>query len=104
MRFPRTAWGAWMLLIGSMASLLAFAQTPSTEPGKIAEPGRGAQGQAVHQEVLKRTFPQDSLSRRIGRGLSKETGPAAPANIRITEEGIRVPPCFEESRDGLACK
>lgn len=68
--------------------LAAAAQAPAPAPITI-DPGKSGA-----------TVPPSTQ-----RGSSTRPGAAPPPmNIRIRDEGVKLPPCTAESREGEACK
>jgi hypothetical protein len=46
----------------------------------------------------------DSVSKQMNYGFAGDVGTTPPMDHRIDETGISVPNCFNESREGTACK
>jgi hypothetical protein len=75
----------------------AFAQAPST-PSPVS-PG-GATTSIIDQEKRGSTA---QMPTQRNSGTRPGTAPL-PMNIKIHQEGIKMPACTAESRDGDACK
>ena len=56
------------------------------------------------QEEAKKSFGTDSVAKQIDFGFAGDVGTSPPMNHRILLNGISTPACFDESREGQACK
>ena len=55
-------------------------------------------------QALKDAQSTDSVAKQIDYGFAGDVGTTPPMDHRIDETGISTPDCFEESREGAACK
>jgi len=90
-----------VLACGLLAALTvaAEAQVP-TSPGGAATPVTAEPGKAEQSKSAGDTArPPAHRSTGARPGFTP-----APMNIRIQEEGVKLPKCAVESREGEACK
>jgi len=64
----------------------------------------GASVSQIAAQALKDAQSTDSVAKQIDYGFAGDVGTTPPMDHRIDETGISTPPCFEESREGAACK
>jgi hypothetical protein len=64
----------------------------------------GASVAQIAAQALKDAQSTDSVAKQIDYGFAGDVGTTPPMDHRIDETGISTPPCFEESREGTACK
>jgi len=58
----------------------------------------------IAAQALKDAQSTDSVAKQIDYGFAGDVGTTPPMDHRIDETGISTPDCFEESREGAACK
>ena len=58
----------------------------------------------IAAQALKDALDTDSVAKQIDYGFAGDVGTTPPMDHRIDETGISTPECFEESREGNACK
>jgi hypothetical protein len=58
----------------------------------------------IAAQALQEAQDTDSVQKQIDYGFEGEVGTTPPMDHRIDETGISTPACFEESREGAACK
>ena len=58
----------------------------------------------IASQALKDAQSTDSVAKQIDYGFAGDVGTTPPMDHRIDETGISTPDCFEESREGAACK
>jgi len=64
----------------------------------------GASVSQIAAQALKDAQSTDSVAKQIDYGFAGDVGTTPPMDHRIDETGISTPGCFEESREGTACK
>jgi len=64
----------------------------------------GASVAQIAAQALKDAQSTDSVAKQIDYGFAGDVGTTPPMDHRIDETGISTPDCFEESREGAACK
>jgi hypothetical protein len=64
----------------------------------------GASVAQIAAQALKDAQSTDSVAKQIDYGFAGDVGTTPPMDHRIDETGISTPDCFEESREGTACK
>ncbi|HWI36012.1 MAG TPA: hypothetical protein VNU64_06125, partial [Burkholderiales bacterium] len=64
----------------------------------------GASVSQIAAQALKDAQSTDSVAKQIDYGFAGDVGTTPPMDHRIDETGISTPSCFEESREGTACK
>jgi len=64
----------------------------------------GASVSQIAAQALKDAQSTDSVAKQIDYGFAGDVGTTPPMDHRIDETGISTPACFEESREGTACK
>jgi hypothetical protein len=80
-------------------NLGSSATTVSTITGSI-----GANVAQIAAQALQDALDTDSVTKQIDYGFAGDVGTTPPMDHRIDETGISTPSCFEESREGQACK
>jgi RecA/RadA recombinase len=58
----------------------------------------------IAAQALKDAQATDSVAKQIDYGFAGDVGTTPPMDHRIDETGISTPDCFDESREGQACK
>jgi hypothetical protein len=58
----------------------------------------------IAAQALKDAQATDSVAKQIDYGFAGDVGTTPPMDHRIDETGISTPECFDESREGQACK
>ncbi|HYN12736.1 MAG TPA: hypothetical protein VET51_08850 [Burkholderiales bacterium] len=69
-----------------------------------AQSAVGSQVAAINAEQLTDTFGTDSVAEQVDYGFAGDVGTTPPMDHRLEDTGISVPSCFNESREGTACK
>jgi len=64
----------------------------------------GASVSQIAAQALKDAQSTDSVAKQIDYGFAGDVGTTPPMDHRIDETGISTPACFDESREGTACK
>jgi hypothetical protein len=64
----------------------------------------GSSVSQIAAQALKDAQSTDSVAKQIDYGFAGDVGTTPPMDHRIDETGISTPDCFEESREGTACK
>ena len=83
----------------SAVAAIANAQAPGPVPPS------NPTGQAAVPATVEQTKGGDTSQLPVQRPSSARPGfVLRPMNIRIQDEGIKMPKCTTESRDGEACK
>lgn len=92
------------ILAGVLAAALAGA---AMAQGALPAPAAGAATAPVvggeAKEAPGTASVQDQMSGKRGSRASKFDH-KAPMNVRIKEDGVKMPRCAAESREGEACK
>jgi hypothetical protein len=96
--FSKTSTGAVDIFFNGV-NLGSSATTVSTITGSI-----GANVAQIAAQALQDALDTDSVTKQIDYGFAGDVGTTPPMDHRIDETGISTPPCFEESREGQACK
>ena len=77
---------------------------PADDAGPGGRPLVSAADRFKADVALKDAQSTDSVAKQIDYGFAGDVGTTPPMDHRIDETGISTPACFEESREGSACK
>jgi hypothetical protein len=64
----------------------------------------GATVSQIATQALQEALDTDSVQKQIDYGFAGDVGTTPPMDHRIDDTGISTPQCFEESREGEACR
>lgn len=99
-----TALGLLLGMTFAGVSVVALGQTsPAPEAGAnvpAASQATGTQGTSEAEKKLADRREQPPVEQR----RRNNPGGVPPSNIRLKDEGIALPKCVTESREGEACK